>query len=231
MVQPEWCVVTNGVDSARFQPRPRDADLARQLGLEGKFVAGYIGTHGMAHALDTLLDAAARLRTQPDGDAFRILFLGDGASKPALMAKATAMGLDNVVFVDSVPKDDVVRHWSLLDVAIIHLRKTDLFTTVIPSKLFECMGMGIPVLHGVAGESANIVEREGIGIVFEPENVEALCAGLRRLHADAPLYESFRANGLSAARRYDRSALAGKMLRVLEGLVARREDRRSSGRS
>ena len=70
-----------------------------------------------------------------------------------------------VVFVDSVPKDEVVRYWSLLDVSIIQLKKTELFTTVIPSKLFECMGMGIPVLHGVAGESAEIVEREGCGQV------------------------------------------------------------------
>lgn len=224
-------IVTNGVDISRFQPRPRDADLARELGLDGKFVAGYIGTHGMAHALDTLLEAAALLRTQPDGDAFRILFLGDGASKPALMAKARAMELDNVVFVDSVPKDEVVRYWSLLDVAVIHLRKAELFTTVIPSKLFECMGMGIPVLHGVAGESAGIVEREGVGIVFEPENADALCAGITRLHADAQLYESFRASGLSAARRYDRSELAGKMLRVLENLVARRDDTHSPARN
>ena len=218
-------VVTNGVDVSRFKPSPRDGDLARQLGLEGKFVAGYIGTHGMAHALDTLLEAAALLRTKPDYDDFRILFLGDGASKLSLVTKANAMQLDNVVFVDSVPKDDVVRYWSLLDVAIIHLRKTELFTTVIPSKLFECMGMGIPVLHGVAGESASIVEREGVGIVFEPENVEALCAGLTRLHAEADLYKTLRANGLAAARRYDRSEPATKMLKVLENLVVERGDR------
>lgn len=212
-------VVTNGVDISRFQPCARDAVLARNLGLEGKFVAGYIGTHGMAHALETLLEAAAVLRDQQGGDAFRILFLGDGADKPALVAKAALMGLDNVVFVDSVPKDEVVRYWSLLDVAIIHLRKTELFTTVIPSKLFECMGMGIPVLHGVAGESAGIVEREAVGIVFESENTEALCAGIRKMHVDVQLYDSFRANALIASRRYDRSELAGKMLGVMEALI------------
>jgi hypothetical protein len=82
-----------------------------------------------------------------------------------------------VSFIDSVPKDEVARYWSLLDVSIIHLRRTELFTTVIPSKLFECMGMGLPVLHGVAGESADIVERERVGLVFEPENARCRARG------------------------------------------------------
>ncbi|MBM5811019.1 MAG: glycosyltransferase family 4 protein [Gammaproteobacteria bacterium] len=212
-------VVTNGVDIGRFRPRPKDEALARDLGLHGRFVAGYIGTHGMAHGLETLLEAAALLQELPDGDAYRIVLLGDGASKEALITRARSMNLINVVFLDSVPKDEVVRYWSLLDVAVIHLRKTKLFTTVIPSKLFECMGMGLPVLHGVAGESAGIVGREGVGIVFEPEDAKALCDGLTRLRHDAALYRSCRENALTAAARYDRTALALAMLGRLEAVV------------
>ena len=211
-------VVTNGVDISRFNPREKDAELVRELGLEGKFVAGYIGTHGMAHALETLLEAAEKLKARPDGDRYRLILLGDGARKADLMQQAKAKNLDNVIFVDSVSKDEVVRYWSLLDVAIIHLRKTELFTTVIPSKLFECMGMGIPVLHGVAGESAAIVEKEGVGIVCEPENANALCDGLVKLAEDPALYEQYRSNALAGAKNYDRSELARKMLRVLESL-------------
>ncbi|WP_386115472.1 glycosyltransferase [Thiohalocapsa marina] len=128
--------------------------------------------------------------------------------------------MTNLVFVDSVPKAEVPRYWSLLDVSIIHLRKADNFTQVIPSKLFECMGMGIPVLHGVAGESAGIVEREGVGLVFEPENAQALCDGLLRLAQDRALYDDLRQHCLDAAPRYDRSALARKMLGVLERVAA-----------
>jgi len=214
-------VVTNGVDIARFQPRPKDEELARVLGLDGKFVVGYIGTHGMAHALETLLEAAAQLQGRGEDDRFRFLFLGDGATKPALVARAAKMGLSNVVFIDSVPKEDVVRYWSLLDVSVIHLRMTDLFTTVIPSKLFECMGMGIPVLHGVAGESADIVKREGVGIVFEPENATALCDALVALRSDPAIFERCRANGVSAARRYDRASLASEMLSRLMAVAGR----------
>jgi len=101
----------------------------------------------------------------------------------------------------------------------IYLRKTDLFTTVIPSKLFECMGMGLPVLHGVAGESAEIVRGENAGMVFEPENAEQLIAGIKALRHDPQGYAAYQANCLTAARHYDRRALAQRMLGLVEGLA------------
>ena len=209
-------VVTNGVDISRFSPRPKDDELTRQLGFERCFIAGYIGTHGMAHALHTLLDAAERLRTIPDGRDVRLLLLGDGARKAELKADAARRGLDNVVFVDTVPKEMVARYWSLLDVSIIHLRRTELFTTVIPSKLFECMGMGIPVLHGVAGESADIVRRESCGDVFEPENADALVKGLLALRRDTARMTHYRQACLSGASNYDRRILGLRLLDILE---------------
>lgn len=211
-------VVTNGVDVSRFKPMPKDDELVKKYGLEGKFVAGYIGTHGMAHALETILEAAEKIRERPDGDTYRFILLGHGAKKQELQQKATAMGLGNVIFIDSVPKEQVPRYWSLLDVSIIHLRKTPLFTTVIPSKLFECMGMGIPTLHGVAGESADIVEREGAGIVFEPENSDELVEKLVKLKGDEELYRQLSENCLAGAKNYDRSVLAGRMLNILESI-------------
>lgn len=223
-------VVTNGVDTRRFSPREKDAELLERHHLQGKFVAGYIGTHGLAHALDTVLDAAKALKTAPDGDRFRILLLGDGASKAALRQRAHAEGLDNVIMVDSVPKEQVVRYWSLLGASIIHLKNHPLFTTVIPSKLFECMGMAIPVLHGVPGESADIVTREDVGLAFEPENAHALIAGLRQLADDPALYQRLTANGPVAARHYDRRELAGRMLRILEEAKATSSGRAGNNR-
>ena len=150
-------VVTNGVDGSRFHQMPKDAELAAELNIERCFVAGYIGTHGMAHALNTLLDAAAVLDDDPHTQHIRILFLGDGAAREGLMVRAKDMGLTNVIFRASVPRDAVPGYWSLLDVALIHLRHTELFSTVIPSKIFECMGMGIPIVLGVEGEAAEII--------------------------------------------------------------------------
>jgi glycosyltransferase involved in cell wall biosynthesis len=221
-------VVTNGVDAAQYSPRPKDAGLERELGLQGCFVAGYIGTHGMAHGLETLLHAARRLQESADGRGVRILLLGDGSCKADLKALAAQLQLTNLMFADTVPKSQVPHWWSLLDVSIIHLRRTALFETVIPSKLFECMGMGIPVLHGVAGESAEIVEREDVGRTFEPENVDALVRTLLMLRDDKPLLARLRANGLAAAARYDRTALAAQMLLSLEQATASRVQRRAA---
>jgi glycosyltransferase involved in cell wall biosynthesis len=212
-------VVTNGVDIDRYFPREKDTSLVQQYCLQDKFVAGYIGTHGLAHALDTVLDAAKALKAAPDGERFRFILLGDGANKARLRQRAQDEGLNTVIFVDSVSKEQVVRFWSLLDVSIIHLKRDELFRSVIPSKLFECMGMAIPVLHGVQGESAGIVEREGVGLLFEPENPSALIEGLRRLAEDPELVARFKANGLKGAKRYGRSALALRMLDILDELV------------
>lgn len=212
-------VITNGVDVARFQPAEKDPELVKQLALEGKFVAGYVGTHGMAHALETLLNAAEL--AQNNHAPFHFLLLGEGARKQALKARAEELGLNNVTLIDSVPKSEVPRYWALLDVSIIHLRKTELFTSVIPSKLFECMAMGIPVLHGVAGESADIVRRESVGTVFEPENVQELYKALCQFHEDRDLYESTRRNCTSAALRYDRNHLADQMLQSLASITGK----------
>jgi glycosyltransferase involved in cell wall biosynthesis len=212
-------VVTNGVDMSHFKPMLKDAELVSQLGLEGKFVAGYIGTHGLAHHLETLLDAAEKVRNLPDGAIFHFILMGDGARKQALKDEAVRRGLNNVTFIDSVPKDQVARYWSLLDVSVIHLKKTDLFSTVIPSKLFECMGMGLPVLHGVAGESANIVRDEGVGIVFEPENADELVAHLVSLLQNRSAYENYKVRSLEAAKKYDRKTMAMKKLDVMTQLM------------
>jgi len=209
-------VVTNGVDLARFKPRPRDEALAVKLGLSGKTVIGYVGTHGMAHALRTVLDAAELLKPTDLAAQVRFLFLGDGVEKAALKADAAARKLDNVVFADSVARSEVVRYWSLIDLSVIHLKRSPLFETVIPSKLFECMAMGIPVLHGVAGESATIVQREGAGVTFAPENAGALVRSIAQLVRDPERRAEMARRAVAAARRYDRAELAATMLKTLE---------------
>lgn len=215
-------VVTSGVDLSRFAPTPKDRELVARLGLEGKFVAGYIGTHGMAHALETILDAAELIRRRPNGDRFRFLMVGDGARKEALKAQALARGLDSVLFLDSVAKDEVVAYWSLLDVCLVHLRKTPLFKTVIPSKIFESMAMGVPVLLGVEGESREIVLREKAGEAFEPENAVALVALIEKLASDSACYQELKAQCVYAAAKFDRKNLAADMLGVLQSVIHER---------
>ena len=212
-------VVTNGVDLSRFEPRARNEALAASHGLTGKFVAGFlIGTHGMAHALGSILEAAHRLQGRADAAEVRFLFLGDGASKKALQAQAEALRLTNVVFVGSVPKDQVPGYWSLLDVSIIHLKKDELFTAVIPSKLFEgAWPWGCRYCTGWRGNRRASSIARGVGL--------SLRAGERRRPGRRHRFpgEAIRRRGppspraaCEAAPRYDRSALAADMLAVLE---------------
>jgi glycosyltransferase involved in cell wall biosynthesis len=209
-------VVTNGADTVRFSASARDHALAAQLGLQGKFVAGYIGTHGMAHALDTLIEAAQILRDEVPVSPVHLLLLGDGAERVSLQRRASGLGLDNILFLDSVSKGDVVRYWSLLDVTIVHLKKSELFKTVIPSKIFEAMAMGIPILHGVEGESADIIRDTGAGWVFEPENARELTDWLLTLVNDDRLRSSVALKGPVAVKNYDRRVLAERMLAILK---------------
>lgn len=208
-------VVTNGVDLNRFFHRAKNEDLAKQLGLKDCFVAGYIGTHGMAHSLETLLHAMSKLRDHPCGRKIKLLLLGDGARKQFLKDEAKNLNLTNVIFIDTVSKEKVSDYWSILDTSIIHLKKTELFKTVIPSKLFECMGMGLPVLHGVEGESADIVEKTNCGVLFEPGNVGQLIEKLLYLQSEPAFLESLGQNALNSAKKYDRTHLARKMLNSL----------------
>ncbi len=170
-------VVLNGFDFARYTPQPRDMSLTQQLGLEGCFVVGYIGTHGMAHALDRVLDAAALLRDTP---AIRFLFVGAGAVRDALIAQAAHQQLANVIFVPAQPKTRMPAYWSICDLALVPLKNTPLFTTVLPSKIFEAMGMGRAlVLAAPEGEASQIIRATGAGVIVPPECPTAMARDAR----------------------------------------------------
>jgi len=213
-------IVRNGVDLDAFQPRPKDAALCHDLGLSRKFTVGYIGTHGMAHALQTVLEAAEILQNQHGQDSPGFLLIGDGAEKKSLIARAREMNLQNVQFVDNQPRSEIARYWSILDATIIHLRDTPLFSSVIPSKMFECFAMGIPILHGVAGESAEIVEEVGAGLPFPSENAAALAARIQMLASDPQLCKKLSGHGPEQAENFSRIRMAKEMLGFLEKICA-----------
>jgi colanic acid biosynthesis glycosyl transferase WcaI len=214
-------VVPNGVDPEAFTPGPKPAALERQLGLEGKFVAAYVGTLGMAHGLGTILDAAERLKARED---IAFVLVGTGAEHAKLEAEARERGLANVRFVGAVSKAEVKDYWRLCDVALVLLRDLPLFRHVIPSKIFEAWGTGRPVILGVAGESAGIVEAAGGGVVIPPEDAAALAGAIGRLADDRAAAEALGQAGRNhVEREYDREDLAGRMLEVLaEAAGARR---------
>lgn len=213
-------VITNGVDLNFFKPqKEKDTGLSIELGLQGQFVAGYIGTIGLAHALETLVDAAVELRDNPAGADISLVIIGDGAKKQDLIKLKESQQLPNIQILDSIPKSAVPKHLNLFDVSIIHLAKKDLFKTVIPSKLFESMGTGVPVVYGVDGESRALVLKHDIGRIFEPENGKDLARCLITLKKNEPELKELRANSLKAAVLYSRTHMARQMLAVLDDIV------------
>ena len=205
-------VIKNGVDLSRFQPQPKDQDLLDELELNGKFVIGYIGTHGMAHALDFVLHAAAACRIED----IHILLLGDGAEKQRLLQLHERLQLTNVTMLPFVAKDEVIRYISILDAALVNLKKSDTFKTVIPSKIFENAALRKPILLGVEGESKGIIDSYGAGLTFEPENQADFLHRIADMYRDQRGYEILQEGCSRLAKAFDRKTLAQRMLQTLQ---------------
>jgi len=207
-------VITNGVNLKKFNKKPKNKKLLKKLNLENCFICGYIGTHGLAHGLETLLKAAKFLKNNGLDD-IKFLFLGDGAEKDKLIEYSEKEMLTNVIFIDTVSRKDVSSYWSLLDVSIIHLKNIDTFKSVIPSKIFESMAVGIPLLHGVLGESQDIVQKNKVGICFQSENEESLVNSILKIKNNKKLYTFFQKNCEKSALKFERSNLAKKMFNII----------------
>lgn len=205
-------VIKNGANRELFSPMEKDQAIISELGLEGKKIIGYIGTHGMAHRLDFILKCAKNMENKND---YHFLLIGSGARKEELLRLKEEKDITNVTMLDSVPKTEVNRYISILDLALINLRKSDLFKTVIPSKIFENAGMEIPILMGVEGEAQEIIERYGAGLCFEPENEEDFNQKLNELLTNDTLYAKCKEGCRKLSVDFDRKKLAERMLQVI----------------
>ncbi len=155
-------VVKNGANLVLYQPMEPDQALIESLNLKGKIILGYIGTHGLAHKLDFLMECAKKLKDTK----YHFLFIGSGAERKNCLRKKQIENITNVTLLDSVSKKEIKNYLSLLDVSLINLKRDELFKTVIPSKIFENAAMGIPILLGVDGESREIIGKIQCGIIL-----------------------------------------------------------------
>ncbi len=213
-------VVENGVESDLFAPASPAANqaLRHQLGAGNKFLVSYIGTLGNAHGLETLVDAAAQLRTQnPD---VMFFLIGEGAEKARIKSLAESRGLDNVRFLDQQPREQIPAFISVSDACLVLLKKTEVFKTVIPTKMLEFMSCARPVILGVDGQARQIIDDAGAGLVIEPENAEALAQAINQLAANRELGDSLGQKGREHILRYfSRQDMAEKYTGILERLL------------
>lgn len=216
-------IVENGVEPDLFRPDPAAAAAVRkQFSLERRFVVCYIGTIGMAHGLETLIAAAEQMQTVlPEG---LFLIIGEGAEKRSIIDLAKARRLGNIRFLDQQPRERIPAFISAADVCLVLLKRTDLFKTVIPTKLLEYMSCARPVIVGVDGQSRQIVEEARAGVFVPPEDSNALTQAICAVAQDPAQRTQKGINGRQyIVDKFSRERTAWNYIAVLEELLGSEE--------
>ncbi len=202
----------NGVDLNLFGPHKADPGNLTELGLGGKFVVGYAGLHGPGQGLDVIVNAAPRLKDLPD---VCFALFGDGPEKQRL--QQAAAHLPNVKFFPSRPPHTIPSLTAAWSAGAVTLRDGESFEMCVPSKLFEVMGSGVPVVLAADGESARIVRDNGCGLAVRAGDDAGLADSIRKLHADAALRRELGGRGRTAVEeKYDRQRIATRVAEALE---------------
>lgn len=211
-------IVPNGVDLAGFRAARASERFREQYGLGDRFVCAYVGTVGMGAGLEVVLRAARLLRDRGRDD-LRLLVVGDGAEREALEAEARREGLAAAVFTGRIDKARIPGLLAEVDACLVHLRRTPLFETVMPSKIFEAAAMERPIVLGVEGFAAELVREAGAGLCIEPESEQALVEAVSRLAADPQLGRRLGAAGRERiAGAHDYAALAERYAALLDSI-------------
>ncbi len=217
-------VIPNGVDLKTFCPSDeKPTELIAELGVKDKFVALYLGTHGISQNLFTLIDVADILKKKGHED-IEIMFVGEGADKNKLMKIAAEKNLDNIRFLPAQPKEKVIEFYRMAGVCMVPLKDIPLFTTFIPSKMFEIMGAEKPLIASVAGEAADILAKsDGGAVICHPDNSQEIADAIIDLKKHPEKCEEIRKKGrIFAAANYDRKMLAKKYVGIMEKEVAKK---------
>ena len=213
-------IVENGVETDLFAPDSvAAAGRRKELNAESRFLVSYIGTLGMAHGLETLLDAAATLQSKAPHVLF--LLVGEGSEKERIKSLAQSRGLANVRFLDQQPREKIPSFISASDLCLVLLKKTDVFKTVIPTKMLEYMSCARPVILGVEGQARQILEDAGAGLAIEPENAAAIAAAIIQLDHNRELAKTLGEQGRSyILQNFSRVSTAEKYITVMRDITS-----------
>lgn len=214
--------VPNGIVPALWDEGSRDVGRSSFSLAPDEVAVSYIGTLGMAHGLGTVLDAAQHL----SGQRIRFLIIGDGAEREDLQARAKAKGLQHVTFTGLLPRAEIADVMAATDIALVTLKPSETFKSVLPSKMFEAMAAGRPILLAVEGEAKQVLQRSGAGIAVAPGQALPLADAISYLAGDAALRASLGDAGRAFVRReFNRTTWADRYLKILEGLARPRAPR------
>ncbi|MCR8632416.1 glycosyltransferase family 4 protein [Paenibacillus radicis (ex Xue et al. 2023)] len=211
-------IVTNGVDMEIFNKRLnlKDASLRKEFGWGNKKIFLYVGAHGISQGLSTLIHVAKRIENVKD---FLIVFVGEGSEKKKLQLMADELALSNIQFISSQPKERIPAFYAEAELSFVPLRNLQMFKSYIPSKMFEILGSGCPIIASLSGEAEEILRNSKGAIIVEPENVDEIVDATLAILEDPMLRENLSENGYNFVKEYySREALAQKYLTIIEDL-------------
>ncbi|GMR25124.1 MAG: glycosyltransferase family 4 protein [Ignavibacteria bacterium] len=210
-------VIKNGVNLNEVISQQKDGELRAKLGLNRKTIVSYIGTLGLSHALDKVLETAKLLSKKKE---LGFLIIGDGAERENLLKKSRQYDLQNVCFIKKVEKEKIASYYSVSDILLVPLKDLPIFKKVIPSKLFEIMAFEKPILISVDGEARSVVESANSGIYVNPEDPNDLKEKILYLVDNSELAAELGRNGRKFVEEYfDRQKLADDYLDLLSSLI------------
>lgn len=209
-------IIKNGVNLELFQPQEPDVKLKNSLGLSDKFIVSYFGTFGLAQGLESILRTAEILKVNNN---IHFLFIGDGADREKLLDFKKIKDLSNTTILKPLAKEELVKYYSISDVMLVPLRKLSLFDSALPSKMFEIMAMGKPIIHTVDGEARKLLDKENVGKYIEAENYKELAETITSVSVNSQWLNSASINGRNLVEKgFDRKELAQKYFRIISDI-------------
>lgn len=212
--------IANGTEPDTFSVEATRSELREELDLPDGFLVTYAGNIGLAQGLPHLLDAAEILRER--GDDVTLLLVGDGPLRDRLFQDASERDLGGVLeFRDRVPLETAARYMAASDALLVPLEDRPIFSKFIPSKLFDAMAAGRPVLLSVGGEAREIMEDAGAGLYYPAEDAAGLVAAIDELRSSGrgePMGRRGRSYVVEHFTRTEQAwRMAGFLERVAEG--------------
>lgn len=206
----------NGVDVSFYDPEKiKENSLRTTWGVDSNDVVFfYGGIIGHAQGLETVLHAAKLIK---DHEHIKIVLQGAGPVKDELLKLQRELGVDNVIFNNPVQKSDMPGVLKEVDIALVPLRKLDLFMGAIPSKIFEAQAMKLPLLLGVNGEAkVHFIDKAKAGVFYEPENVRDMANKMIEMASDRRRIEEMGENGRNYVKEhFNRNKIAESFNQVL----------------
>ena len=209
--------LANGADLEFFAQKINHSFIERQYNLYNKFVVLYTGLLGYAQAPEIMVGAADVLKEKKD---IVFLIVGTGPFEENLKIQARKLKLTNMIFTGLRPHEEMPQYAALADVCLIPYKNKDTFKNNVPSKMFDYLAAGKPMIINLEGAASKMLLESQAGILVKPEDPKDLAAGILKLYADKFLREKMGALAKTyAANNFDKKEISQRLEIILQNVT------------